>query len=85
MCSEILSTEGPGLEAKIRISNQTPVVIDDFTMLPAGSIDPEEPEFSYLGLDEHTWDDMFQGNPNQEKKLVSLEDGPTKDTARLWQ
>ena len=68
---EILSTEGHGLEAKIRVEGHVLVVMDDFSTIPNEVMDLDRPEFSYLNIEGSTWEEQFSGNPNKLKKLVS--------------
>jgi len=68
---EILTTEGRGLEARIGVGGLVLVVMDDFSATPAEAIDLDSPEFSYLTVEEGTWEERFSGNPSKQKKLVS--------------
>jgi hypothetical protein len=72
---EILTTDGYGLEARVRVDGTMLVVMDDFTCLPPESIDSECPEFGHLTTHEGSlsWEAMFSGNPNQEQKLQQLQ------------
>lgn len=68
-----LSTDGDFLEARIRVDDQDISVMDSFG---GDKITPGE-EFDieiYAGLynDEDSWEGIFEGNPNNEKKLEPL-------------
>ncbi len=71
---EIIKTEGYGLLAEVRVGEQLLGVMDDFSMVPVEQLSYAEPEFSYLGLEEYSWEQMFSGNLRQEKKLVRTGD-----------
>ena len=68
---EILSTEGYGLEARVRVEGQVLVVMDDFSAIPTETIDHDSPEIGYLTMEGGTWEERFSGNPSKLKKLVS--------------
>ena len=71
---EIIKTDGFGLLAEIRIGEQVLGVMDEFSMIELEYLEISEPEFSYLSLEGLSWELMFGGNPNQEKKLVRTGD-----------
>lgn len=71
---KIISTEGYALPAVIEVDGVKLGVMDNFSMMPSESIDPSSGEFSYLEDDDWGWDQMFQGNPDKEMKLVQTGD-----------
>ena len=71
---EVLKTDGYGLLAEVRVGDQILGVMDDFSMIPAEYMRKTEPEFSYLGLEEYSWEQRFSGNPHHDKKLVRTGD-----------
>ena len=67
---KFLSTEGDHLEACVEVKGQTLHVMDEFggSRLSPG----EEIELDiYPGLlyEDESWESMFSGNPNKEKRL----------------
>lgn len=49
--------------------------MDDFSVMPADvELDYGNPEFSHLGTDNHTWEQMFGGNADHRKELVRTGD-----------
>ena len=75
MTVEVIETDGLGMEARVRVDGVELVVMDDFTFLPSDAIDLEHPEFGYLEDDsrDSTWEAMFSGNPQREKRLKRLQ------------
>lgn len=72
---KIFKSEGYGLQAEVEVDGQRLGVMDDFSAMPAGvDLDYENPEFSHLGSDSHTWEQMFGGNADHRKELVRTGD-----------
>lgn len=67
---KFLSTEGDYLEASIEVNSQTLHIMDEFggsRLSPGDEIDLD----IYPGLldEDESWESIFSGNPNKEKKL----------------
>ena len=74
MNAELIHTEGCGLEAEVVFADTKLTVMDAFSA-PEKMHDPgplEDIEFCANEFSDLSWEEIFQGNPTKEKKLVLL-------------
>lgn len=72
---ELIRTEGVGLEAEILVNGQKLFVMDEFSPsdIPASPCELSNPQFGAIGFTNQSWEDMFSGNPDHDKRLKHIE------------
>ena len=73
--AQLLTTQGPYLEAIVRINGHDLCLMDEFTVSAESAPDigsEFDLELTALLDDDETWEEMFSGNPEQRIGLVPL-------------
>lgn len=71
-----LKTDGPWLQAEIRVGNQELKVMDELSIderTSPNSGDTIEIEFSTMISEDKEWSELFSGNPEKKRELVHID------------
>ena len=72
---ELIRTQGMGLEAEVVLNGQKLVVMDSFSP-PLAPLNPgnlTDPHFSANEFSDQSWEEMFSGNPDRDKRLKHID------------
>ena len=72
---ELIHTQGMGLEAEVVLNGQKLVVMDSFSppLAPMSPGNLKNPMFSANEFSDQSWEDMFSGNPDRDKRLEHID------------
>ena len=72
---ELIHTHGMGLAAEVVLNGQKLVVMDSFSspLAPMSPGNLKNPQFSANEFSHQSWEDMFSGNPDRDKRLEHID------------